>query len=62
MAIKRLVIDVLIPHEPSEIDYAVRISELEGIDGTTISAIDTKGPPRSTPAHSLNQAKERNPL
>ena len=31
MAIRKLVIDVLIPHEPGEIAFAEKISEMDGI-------------------------------
>ncbi len=36
MPIRRLVIDVLIPHDPSEITYADKISGLEGIEGVAV--------------------------
>jgi hypothetical protein len=35
--IRRLVLDVLKPYEPSIIDLAQELSELEGIDGVNIS-------------------------
>ena len=35
--IRRLVLDVLKPHEPSIIDLAQQLSNLEGIDGANIS-------------------------
>jgi len=35
--IRRLVLDVLKPHEPSIIDLAEQLSNLEGIDGVNIS-------------------------
>lgn len=37
MQIRRLVIDVLIPHDPGVLAYAERISELDHIDGLTIN-------------------------
>jgi hypothetical protein len=40
MTIKKLVIDVLIPHQPGEIAYAERISELEGTEGITVHVIE----------------------
>ena len=40
MPVRRLVIDVLIPHEPSEITYAESISELEGIEGVTVHVME----------------------
>jgi len=36
MAIRRLVIDVLIPHEPDETVYAEKIAALDNIDGVTL--------------------------
>ncbi len=36
-SIRRLVLDVLKPHEPSIIDLAEQLSNLEGIDGVNIS-------------------------
>jgi hypothetical protein len=35
--IRRLVLDVLKPYEPSIIDLAQQLSELEGVDGVNIS-------------------------
>jgi len=40
MTIRRLVIDVLIPHEPSEIVYAERLSELNGTEGATVHVLE----------------------
>jgi len=40
MTVRRLVIDVLIPHDPSEIAYAERISELDGIEGITVHVME----------------------
>jgi hypothetical protein len=44
MKIKRLIIDVLKPHEPSIVVFAEQISELDGIGGITIKVheIDEK--------------------
>jgi len=36
MPIRRLVIDVLIPHEPDVLTYAEKISALDGTEGLTI--------------------------
>ena len=36
MTIRRLVIDVLIPHEPGEIAYAESISGLEGTEAINV--------------------------
>ncbi len=36
MSIRRLVIDVLIPHEPDVVTYAEKISELDGVNAVTI--------------------------
>ncbi len=40
MKIRRLVLDVLKPHEPTVIEYADKITELEGIDGLTINVME----------------------
>ena len=40
MTVRRLVIDVLIPHDPSEIAYAEKISELDGIEGITVHVME----------------------
>lgn len=40
MAIRRLVIDVLIPHEPSEITYAKKLSELNRIEGVSLHVLE----------------------
>ena len=40
MTVKRLVIDVLIPHEPNEIVYAERVSELDGIEGVGLNVLE----------------------
>ncbi len=44
MRIRRIVIDVLIPHEPNVIEYAEKISGLESVDGVTVyvSEIDER--------------------
>jgi len=40
MTVRRLVIDILIPHTPSEIDYVERVSELEGVEGATLHVME----------------------
>jgi hypothetical protein len=40
MPIRRLVIDVLMPLEPSIIPYATKISELKGTDGVNIHVLE----------------------
>ena len=40
MAIRRLVIDVLIPHEPDVLTYANLINDLPGTDGITIDVVE----------------------
>ena len=35
--IKRLVLDVLKPHNPSMVDLAVKLSKLEGVNGVNLS-------------------------
>lgn len=40
MTIRRLVIDVLIPHQPSEIVYAEKLSELDGTEGITVHVLE----------------------
>ena len=40
MTVKRLVIDVLIPHDPGEIVYTEKISELEGTEGITVHVME----------------------
>ena len=40
MTIRRLVIDVLVPHQPSEIVYAEKLSKLDGIEGTTVHVLE----------------------
>lgn len=44
MKIRRLNIDVLMPHEPSVLVYAEKLSSLKGVEGITIhvSEIDEK--------------------
>lgn len=39
MTIRRLVIDVLIPHEPNEITYAEKLSQLSGVEGITLRVL-----------------------
>ncbi|MEF8785550.1 MAG: DUF211 domain-containing protein [Haloarculaceae archaeon] len=38
--IRRLVIDVLKPHEPALVDFTDRITETEGVDAATASLIE----------------------
>lgn len=40
MAVRRLVIDMLIPHEPSEVTYAEKLSELNGVEGVTLHVLE----------------------
>ncbi|MBD3369808.1 hypothetical protein GF402_05525, partial [Candidatus Fermentibacteria bacterium] len=40
MTVRRLVIDVLIPHHPSEVVYANRVSSLDGTDGVTVHMLE----------------------
>ena len=36
MEIRRLIIDVLVPQEPSVLEYAQRISDVDGVEAVTI--------------------------
>ncbi|UCF59609.1 MAG: DUF211 domain-containing protein, partial [Candidatus Bathyarchaeota archaeon] len=38
--VKRLVLDVLKPHEPDLPELATRLSSIEGIDGVNISLVE----------------------
>ncbi len=40
MAIKRMVMDVLVPHEPQVLDFAEKLSALEQVDGVTIQVLE----------------------
>ena len=40
MAVRRLVLDLLVPHEPSVVVYAERLSELNGVEGVTVDVIE----------------------
>ncbi|MCD6414341.1 MAG: DUF211 domain-containing protein [Candidatus Diapherotrites archaeon] len=40
MNIKKIVIDVLKPHEPNIIEYSKALSELNGVDGVTIRSVE----------------------
>ena len=40
MKIRRLILDVLKPHEPTVIEYADKITELEGIEGLTLNVME----------------------
>lgn len=38
--VKRVVLDVLKPHEPDKHELAMRLSSIEGIDGVNISLVE----------------------
>jgi hypothetical protein len=38
--VRRLVVDVLKPHEPSLVEFTEQLSELDGIDGVTSSLVE----------------------
>lgn len=40
MTVRRLVIDVLIPHHPEVIEYAQRLSSLQGTDGLAVHVLE----------------------
>ncbi len=40
MPIKRMVMDVLVPHEPHILDFAERLSALKQVDGVTIQVLE----------------------
>lgn len=40
MTVRRLVIDVLIPHHPEVIEYAEKLSSLEGTDGLAVHVLE----------------------
>ena len=40
MTIRRLIIDMLIPHHPEVIEYAQRISSLNGTDGVALQVVE----------------------
>lgn len=40
MAIRRIVIDVLVPHEPDILEYAQQLSEVGGTKGVTIDVLE----------------------
>ena len=40
MALRRIVIDVLIPHEPDILEYAQQLSEISGTTGVTIDVLE----------------------
>ena len=40
MAVKRLVIDVLIPHDPDIIVFSESIAEIPGVDGATVHVLE----------------------
>ena len=39
-AVRRVVVDVLKPHDPPVVEFTERIAELEGVDGATCSLIE----------------------
>jgi len=38
--VKRLVVDVLKPHDPPLVEFAERVSEVDGVDGVTASLVE----------------------
>ena len=40
MAVKRLVIDVLIPHDPDIIGFSESLAEIHGVDGVTVHVLE----------------------
>ncbi len=40
MPIKRMVMDVLVPHEPHVLDFAEKLSQLDQVDGVTIQVLE----------------------
>lgn len=40
MALRRIVIDVLIPHDLSVVDLAEKIAEVEGVDGASVHVLE----------------------
>jgi uncharacterized protein len=40
MALRRIVLDVLVPHEPSVLAYAKRLGEMEGTEGVTVHVLE----------------------
>jgi uncharacterized protein len=40
MPIRRIVLDVLMSHEPGIVTYAEKLSELEGTDGVTVDVVE----------------------
>jgi hypothetical protein len=40
MTVLRLVLDLLVPHEPGVVTYAERLAGLGGVDGVTIDVIE----------------------
>lgn len=40
MVIKRMVIDVLLPHQPDILTYAEKIGELEGTAGVSVNVLE----------------------
>jgi hypothetical protein len=40
LAVKRLVIDVLIPHEPDIIEFSESLAGVRGVDGVTVHVLE----------------------
>ena len=40
MTLRRLVLDLLMPHEPGIVTYALRIESLDGVDGVTVDVLE----------------------
>ena len=40
MAVKRLVIDVLIPHDPDIIEFSESLAGIHGVDGVTVHVLE----------------------
>ena len=40
MAVKRLVIDVLIPHDPDIIGFSENLAAIHGVDGVTVHVLE----------------------
>lgn len=40
MPIKRIVVDVLIPHEPDVLEFAEKIGDTEGVEGATVHVME----------------------
>ena len=40
MSVRRIVLDVLMSHEPGIVTYAEKLSDLEGTDGVTVDVVE----------------------